>query len=72
MAGGDDFVDESRPVVRPFLLEDRDEDKVQLVQQDALTSQALFGVGRLDDKFNNKVADTCLYQFRFRGAERWI
>jgi hypothetical protein len=31
MAGGYNFVDEGGPVVRPLLLEDRDEDKVEFV-----------------------------------------
>jgi hypothetical protein len=32
VAGGDDFVDESGPIVRPLLLEDRNKNKVELVQ----------------------------------------
>ena len=33
MAGRDDLVDESRPVVRPLLLQDGDEDKIELVEE---------------------------------------
>lgn len=43
MAGGDDLVDEGRPVVRPFLLEDGDEDEVELVEERALGFEGLFG-----------------------------
>ena len=64
MAGGDDFVDERRPVVRPFLFEDRDKDEIQLVEQNALISQALFSIRCLDDEFNDEVANTYLFQCR--------
>jgi hypothetical protein len=36
VARGDNFVDEGRPVVRPFLLEDGDEDEVELVEEGSL------------------------------------
>lgn len=57
-ARGDDFVDERGPVVRPLLLQDRDEDEVELVQQGLVFTQGLLRVGALDDKLHNKVADT--------------
>jgi hypothetical protein len=44
VAGGDDLVDERRPVVRPFLLEDGDEDEVELVEECSLGFERLFGV----------------------------
>jgi hypothetical protein len=43
--------------VRPFLLEDGDEDEVQLVQQGTLGAQALFGAGELDDEVDDEVAN---------------
>lgn len=57
MAGGDDFVYECGPVVRPLLLEDRDEDEVELVEQCLLRSQRLFGARALDDKLHDEVSD---------------
>jgi hypothetical protein len=53
----DDLVDEGRPVVRPFLLEDRDEDEVELVQQGAVGAAAVVVVGELDDEVDDEVAD---------------
>jgi hypothetical protein len=43
MARGDDFVDESGPVMRPFLLEDRDEDEVELIDEGSLRLKRFFG-----------------------------
>jgi hypothetical protein len=43
MAGGNDFVDEGGPVVGPFLLEDRDKDEVELIQESPLRFEGLFG-----------------------------
>jgi hypothetical protein len=37
----DDLVDEGGPVVRPFLLEDGDEDKIELVEQGAVGAAAV-------------------------------
>lgn len=42
MTRRDNFIDESRPIVGPLLLENRDEDKVELIQKSALTSEFLF------------------------------
>jgi hypothetical protein len=53
----DDLVDEGGPVVRPFLLEDRDEDEVELVQQSAVGAAAVVVVGELDDEVDDEVAD---------------
>jgi hypothetical protein len=53
----DDLVDEGGPVVRPFLLEDRDEDEVELVQQGAVGAAAVVVVGELDDEVDDEVAD---------------
>jgi hypothetical protein len=53
----DDLIDEGGPVVRPFLLEDRDEDEVELVQQSAVGAAAVVVVGELDDEVDDEVAD---------------
>lgn len=42
MAGGDDLVDKSWPVMRPFLLEDGDQNQVKLVKECPLALQGLF------------------------------
>lgn len=59
MAGGDNLVDKGGPVVRPFLLQDRDQDQVQFVQECALGAELLFGAGVLDNKIDDEVSDTC-------------
>jgi hypothetical protein len=59
VARRDDLVDEGRPVVGPFLLEDRDEDEVELVQQGAVGAAAVVVVGELDDEVYDEVADAC-------------
>jgi hypothetical protein len=53
----DDFVDEGGPVVRPFLLEDGDEDEVEFVQQGAVGAAAIVVVRELDDEVDDEVAD---------------
>ena len=47
MAGGNDLVDEGWPVVRPLLLQYRDENQVQLVEQGTLVLQGLLGARTL-------------------------
>jgi hypothetical protein len=42
MARGNDFVDEGGPVVRPFLLEDRDKDEVELIDEGSLGLEGFF------------------------------
>jgi hypothetical protein len=58
VAGGDDLIDECGPVVRPFLLENGDQNQVELVQEGALSSELLFGSGIFDDEVNDEVANT--------------
>lgn len=58
MAGRDDFVDKCRPVVRPFLLEDGNEDEVELVEQSPLLAQRLFGARALDNELDDEVSDS--------------
>lgn len=58
MAGRDDFVDKCWPVVRPFLLEDRYKNKVELVQEGSLGFERLLRGRALDDKVHNKIANT--------------
>lgn len=48
--------------MRPFLLEDRHEDKVEFVEQHALAPQALLRVRALDDEVDDKVADASVCQ----------
>lgn len=43
----------------PFLLQDGNKNKVQLVEEGALVSEALFRAGGLNDEVDNEVADTC-------------
>jgi hypothetical protein len=43
VAGGNDFVDEGGPVVRPFLLEDRYKDKIEFVKEGTLLLEGFFG-----------------------------
>jgi hypothetical protein len=62
MARGDDLVDEGRPVVGPFLLEDRHKHEIQLVQEGAVGAATIVVVGELDDEVYNKVANTCRSQ----------
>lgn len=58
MARSDNLVDKRGPVVRPFLLEDGNEDQVKLVEKRLLGSKRLFGAGALDNELDNKVTDT--------------
>jgi hypothetical protein len=58
MAGGDDFVDEGGPVVRPLLLEDRDKDEVELIDEGSLGFEGFFGPGGLDDEADHEVANS--------------
>jgi hypothetical protein len=44
--------------VRPFLLQYRHKDQVQLVQKRLLGPQGLFGARALNDELNNEVSDT--------------
>ena len=57
MARGDDLVDECGPIMWPFLLENRNEDKVQLVEEGAVDLGAVFVVRQLDDEIDHEVAD---------------
>lgn len=56
--GGDNLVDEGRPVVRPLLFEDGDENKVELVEQDTVGLEKLFGTRTLEDILDDEVTDT--------------
>lgn len=42
MTRRDYFIDESRPIMRPLLLQDRNEDQVELIQKRAFTPELLF------------------------------
>lgn len=57
MAGSDDLVDERRPVVRPLLFEDGNQDEVEFVQESALASKALFGFRIFEDEVDNEVSN---------------
>ena len=56
MACRDNLVDERWPVVWPFLLQDRNEDEVELVEKGSLTAKTLFCIGGLDNDAHNEVA----------------
>jgi hypothetical protein len=58
VAGGDDLIDERRPVVRPFLLQDRDEYEVEFVEKGAVSLESLVAVGTLQDVLNDEVTDS--------------
>ena len=62
MAGGNDLIYECWPVVRPLLLKDRDENKVQLIQEGTIDSAATFVVRELDDEVDDEIPDTCPLQ----------
>lgn len=47
MGRRDNLVDKCGPVVRPFLLQDGDEDQIQLVYQSALLFEPSFRLGTL-------------------------
>ena len=57
MAGGDDLVDKSWPVMWPFHLQNVDQGHVELVEECTLLAEALFGVRTLNDEVNDEVAD---------------
>jgi hypothetical protein len=44
--------------VWPFLLQDRDQDQVQFVQEGALCTELLFGSGVFDDEVDDEVSNT--------------
>lgn len=58
MARRNDLIDKSWPVVWPFLLQNRNKDEVELVQESSLTSKLLFRIGILDDEVNDEVPNT--------------
>ncbi len=55
--GSNDFVDEGWPVVRPFLLENGYEHKVEFVEECPVCLERLLGVRSLDDEVHNEVAN---------------
>lgn len=57
MAGGDNLIDERRPVVRPFLLENGDEDQVQLVEECTVGLEGLLGARACEDLLDNEVSN---------------
>lgn len=57
VARGDNLIDKCGPVVRPLLLENRDQDQIQLVQKCALVTELLFGSGILDNEVDNEVSN---------------
>ena len=57
VAGGDDFVDESWPVMWPFLLENRHQNEVELVEKSSLGFEALLRAGALNDEIDHEISD---------------
>ncbi len=43
MTGGNNFVDEGRPIMGPFLLQDGNKDEVEFVEEGSLRFQSFFG-----------------------------
>jgi len=63
VARRNDLIDKGGPVVRPFLLQDRHKNQVELVEERALGVQALLGAGEFDDEVDDKVPDTYFMSF---------
>jgi hypothetical protein len=57
MGGRYDFVDEIGPIMRPFLLQDGNQNKIELIQEGALRAKALIRVGDLDNDVNDEIPD---------------
>ena len=57
MTRRDDLVDECRPVVGPFLLEDGDKCEVELVDESALLLERFFLLRRFEYLAYDEVAD---------------
>jgi hypothetical protein len=57
VARRDDLVDECGPVVWPFLLKNRNENKVQLIEERAIDLGAVFVVRLLEDEVDDEIAD---------------
>lgn len=57
MARRYDLVDKGGPVVRPFLLENRNKDEVELIEEGSLCLQRFFGARGLNDEVDHKVTD---------------
>jgi hypothetical protein len=55
MARRNDLVDEGRPVMWPFLLQDGNEDQVELVQESTFGPKAFLGLGAFDDEVDNEI-----------------
>lgn len=53
------LVDECGPVVWPLLLQNRDQDQIQFVQESAFAAEFLLGAGVLDDEIDDEVTDAC-------------
>jgi len=56
VTGGYDLVDEGRPIVGPFLLEDGHEDKVQLIDESPLRFQTLLRARTLNYEIDHKIS----------------
>lgn len=54
--------------MRPFLLQDGDEDQVQLVEESAFTFQLLFGLGVVDDQVDDEISNS----YEREGSERRV
>lgn len=58
MAGRNDLVDKRRPVVRPFLLQDGHQNKIELIEEGPLSLELFFGLGVFDNAVDDEVPDT--------------
>ena len=68
MTRGNDLVDKGRPVMGPLLLQYRDEDEVQLVQEGAFAFQFLFGFRMLDDQINDEISNSYILASTIRAV----
>ena len=57
MTGRDNLVDKRWPVVRPLLLQDGDEYKVQFVYECSFFTKTLFGARGLYNEVDDKIPD---------------
>ena len=68
MTGRDDLIDERGPVVRPFLLQDRDQDEVELIQKGTVPLEHFLRLGVFDDQVDHEIPDS--YEHREQAFER--
>ena len=58
MTGRDNFIDEGWPVMGPLLLQNRNQDKVQFVQESAFGFELLLRARVFDDEVDDEVSNS--------------